>query len=85
MNVKVAPDHPGHITDYGERHVDVGEYLAEADTRILTTTANVESGESKESNSGEDNEGGMSVEDLQRGLISEVQSGEEGEEELGNK
>ena len=42
-------------------------------------------GESKESNRGEDNEGGMSVEDLQRGFISEVQSGEEGEEELGKK
>ena len=42
-------------------------------------------GESKVSNRGEDNEGGMSVEDLQRGFIKEVNSGEEREEELGNK
>ena len=40
------------------------------------------SGESKVSHSGEDNEGGMSVEDLQRGFISEVQSGKEGKKEL---
>ncbi len=42
-------------------------------------------GESKVSNCGEDNEGGLSVEDLQGGFISEVNSGEEREEELGNK
>ena len=42
-------------------------------------------GESKESNRGEDKEGGLSVEDLQRGFISEVQSGEQGKEELWNK
>ena len=39
-------------------------------------------GESKEGNRGEDNEGGMSVEDLQRRFISEVQSGEEGKKKL---
>ena len=54
-------------------------------TTTTTTTANVESGESKESNSGEDNEGGLSVEDLEGGFISEVQCGEEREEELGKK
>ena len=34
------------------------------------------SAKSKEGNHGEDNEGGMSAEDLQRGFISEVQSRE---------
>ena len=42
-------------------------------------------GESKVSNRGEDNEGGMSVEDLEGGFAKEVQSGEEGQEELGKK
>ena len=42
-------------------------------------------GESKVSNRGEDNEGGLSVEDLQRGFISEVQSGVEGEEDWKKK
>ena len=74
------------MTDSGDSHVDVSEFLTETDTRIITTTtANLKSGESKEGNRGEDNEGGLSVEDLQRGFISEVQSGEEREEELGQK
>ena len=38
-------------------------------------------GESKVSNRGEDNEGGLSVEDLKRGFITKVQSGKEREEE----
>ena len=45
------------------------------------TTVNGQSGESKVSDSGEDNEGGLSVEDLQRGFREEVQGGEEREEE----
>ena len=79
------PEHPGHITDCGEDYVDVREFLAEADTRVITTTAEVEFGESKEGNRWEDNEGGMSVEDLQRRFIKEVQSGGEREEELREK
>ena len=43
------------------------------------------SGESKVSYSGEDNEGGMSVEDLQRGFRQEAQSGKEGKEKLGSE
>ena len=39
-------------------------------------TTNSISGESKVSYSGEDNEGGLSVEDLESGDISEVHSGE---------
>ena len=78
----LKPNCPGHIADYGEGHVDVSKLLTETDTGVFTTTANVESGESEESNRGEDNEGGMSVEDLQRGFISEVQSAEEGKKKL---
>ena len=55
------------------------------DSVLSSTTANVQSGESKESDSREDNEGGLSVEDLQGGFISDVDSGEEGEQELGKK
>ena len=40
----------------------------------------MESGEGEESNGGEDNETGLSVEDLQRGFVAEVKSGEDGEE-----
>ena len=65
--------------------IDVSELCTEADKSILTTTAIVQSGESKESNRGEDNEGGMSVEDLEGGNISEVHSGEQREEERGDK
>ena len=83
---RIQPDcPPGQITHYGEGHVDVSEFLAETETRIMTTTANVQSGESKEGNHGENYEGGLSVEDLQRGFISKVQSGEQREEELGKK
>ena len=85
INFKVPPDHPGHITEGGEGYVYVGEFLAETDTRILITTSIVQSGEGKEGNRGEDYEGGLSVEDLKRGFIKEVQSGEEREEELGKK
>ena len=42
-------------------------------------------GECKAGNHGEDDEGGMSVEDLQRGEASEVQSGDEREEQWKNK
>ena len=37
------------------------------------------------SNRGEDNEGGLSVEDLQRGFREEVQGGEEREEKWENE
>ena len=43
------------------------------------------SGECKAGNHGEDDEGWMSVEDLQRGEASEVQSGDEREEQRKNK
>ena len=43
------------------------------------------SGECKAGNHGEDDEGWMSVEDLQRGFVSEVQSGDEREEQWKNK
>ena len=83
INGRVAPDQPGHITHRGESDVDVSEFLTETDTGVFTTK--VESGERKKGHRGEDNEGGMSVEDLQRGFISEVQSREQREEELGQK
>ena len=44
------------------------------DSVLSSTTANVQSGESKESDSREYNEGGMSVEDLQRGFVTDVDS-----------
>ena len=84
-NTKVPPDQPGHIARSGKDGVDVGEPPTETHTGVLTAAANVQSGESEEGDSGEDNEGGLSVEDLQGGFISEVQSGEEGEDELGQK
>ena len=51
---------------------------------MFTATAKVQTRESKESDCGEDNEGGMSVEDLQRGFREEVDCGEEREEEWQN-
>ena len=81
---KVPPDPPNHIADFAESDVDPSEFLTEADSVVFTatTTTNIMSGESKEGNRGEDNEGGLSVEDLQRGFIKEVQSGEEGKKKL---
>ena len=81
-------DPPDHIAHCADCDVDQSEILTEADSVVFTaaaSTTNIMSGESKEGNRGEDNEGGMSVEDLQRGFIKEVQSGEEREEELGKK
>ena len=80
-------DPPDHITDCANDDVDPSELLTEADSVVFTTTTTttiVLSGESKVSYSGEDNEGGMSVEDLQRGFREEVHSGEEREEEWQN-
>ena len=77
-SVKVPPDHPGHITDSGDGNVDISESPTENDTKVFTSPVDVQSRESEVSCSGEDYEGGLSVEDLQRGNISEVQSGEEG-------
>ena len=78
----VEPDRPGHIADIGDSHVDVSESVTETDSRIITTKASGKSGESEEGNRGEDNEGGLSVEDLEGGFISEVQSGDEGEQQF---
>ena len=76
--VKVPPDPPDRIADCANCDVDPSELLTEADSVVFTATTitNIMSGESKEGHRGEDNEGGMSVEDLQRGFISEVHSGE---------
>ena len=67
MKCIVVPDHPDHITDCADCDVDPTEFLTKADfvVFIVTTTTNIMPGESKEGNGGEDNEGGMSVEDLQ--------------------
>ena len=81
----MPPNHPGHQTEKSQSHVDVSKFHTKNNTGVLTTTTNVQSGERKESDSGEDNEGGMSVEDLQRGFIEDVDSREEGEQELGQK
>ena len=87
---KVSPDQPGHITDCVDRHVYPSEPPTKYNSVVgstdntTTTTTNVQSGESKVSYSGEDNEGGMSVEDLQRGFREEVDCGEEREEEWQN-
>ena len=78
-------DPPDNITDFADCDVDPSELLTEAVSVVFTTTTtttNIMSGESKEGNRGEDNEGGLSVEDLQRGFIKEVQSGEEGKKKL---
>ena len=78
-------DPPDNITDFADCYVDPSELLTEAHSVVFTTTTTTNkiiSGESKEGHCGEDNEGGMSVEDLQRGFRQEAQSGKEGEEEL---
>ena len=64
---KVVPDPQDQITDRADSDVDPSELLTEADSVVFTTTTttNIKSGESKESYSWEDKEGGMSVEDLQ--------------------
>ena len=90
INSKVSPDQPGHITDCADHHVDPSEpptktnSVVSSSDNTTTTTVNGQSGESKVSYSGEDNEGGMSVEDLQRGFREEVDCGEEREEEWQN-
>ena len=92
-NSKVIPDHPGHIPDCADHHVDPSEPPTECNSVVSSTdnttscttpqiprptpttaatTVNGQSGESKVSDSGEDNEGGLSVEDLQRGFREEV-------------
>ena len=54
-NTKVPPEQPGHIARSGEDGVDVGEPPTETHTGVLTAAANVQSGESEEGDSGEDN------------------------------
>ena len=64
-----------HITERIDSNVQPSKNPTEADPVASTAnTASIMTGESKEGHRGEDNEGGMSVEDLQRGFISEVQS-----------
>ena len=79
-NSKIPPDPPDHIADCADCDIDPSELLTEADSGvyITTTTTTIMSGESKVSHNWEDNEGGMSVEDLQRGFILVVQSDNEG-------
>ena len=79
IKTKVGQSHPAHITYC----VDPSKCLTEFDSRV--SIKEIDFTEVKVGNRGEDNEGGMSVEDLERGFISEVQSREEGEEELGKK
>ena len=91
LNSKESPDQPAHIKNCADRHVDPSEpptkpysVVSSTDNTTTTTTTNGQSGESEVSDSGEDNEGGLSVEDLQRGFREEVQGGEEREEEWQN-
>ena len=73
IHFKVQPDRPDHITGCADCDIDPSELLTEADSVVFTTTTtNIMSGKSKEGNRGEDNEGGLSVEDLQRGFREEV-------------
>ena len=66
-NSKVPPDPPAHIADCADCDVDPSELLTKADSVVFitTTTTSIMSGESKISYNGEDNERGLSVEDLQ--------------------
>ena len=76
---KVPPEPPDHITDCADSDVDPSELLTEAHSVVSTPTPrNIMPGESKVGYSWEDNEGGLSVEDLHRGFISEVHSCEDG-------
>ena len=82
INIKeVVEDPPDYITDRTDSDVDISKLLTESDVVVFTTTASIQSGEGKESDSGEDNEGGLSVEDLQRGFREKVRGGEERKEE----
>ena len=81
----IPPAPPDNISDCCDSNIDISKLLTESDFVVFTTTVNVQSGESKESDSGEDNEGGLSVEDLQRGFREEVDCGEEREEEWRNE
>ena len=72
------------ITERIDSNVQPSKNPTEADSVASTAnTASIMTGKRKEGHRGEDNEGGMSVEDLQRGFISEVHSGDEREEERG--
>ena len=79
----VRPDQPDQTTDQAECHIDPGKALTKKYFRVAITEGNFT--ECKVGNRGEDNEGWLSVEDLERGFISEVQSGEQRKEELWNK
>ena len=70
-----------HITNHIDSNVEPSKNPTEADSLVSISM----SGESKEGNRGEDNESGLSVEDLQRRNISKVQSGEERQQERGKK
>ena len=89
MKLPKHPDPPDQISNCADCNVDPSELFTENDSVVFTATirrtACIVPAESKVSDSGEDNKGGMSVEDLQRGDIEEVQSGEEGEEKGGEK
>ena len=72
-------DRPEEIPDCSDCYVNPSKSLAEDDSGIVRTKVTY-SRESKVGNRWEDNEGGVSVEDLERGFISEVHSGEERED-----
>ena len=67
---KVEPDQPDHITHWADCNVDPSGSLTEYHSRISLTETDPT--ESEEGHRREDNEGGLSVEDLQGGFISEV-------------
>ena len=72
----VQPDQPGHVTDCGDGNVDISESRTESHSGLSAITVNVQAGESKEGDSRQDKEEGMSVENLQGGFVAEIQSRE---------
>ena len=81
----IPPDPQDDVKNRADSNVDISKLLTETDSVVYITGTNVQTGESEESYNGKDNEGGLSVEDLQRGFIKEVDCGEEGEKEWRKK
>ena len=71
---EVRPDSPDHQAKRADCHIEPSKLP----TKYYPGVSITETGftEGKEGKRGEDNEGGLSVEDLERGFTVEVESGE---------
>ena len=79
---KVVPDRPWKISDWTDCKVHPSKLLTEDNSGLLSTAANLDPGECEEGDSGKDDEGGMSGQDIERGFTAELQCRHHGEQKL---